>query len=78
MQEKSVCCRNVPYLAHMEQGPGPLNPEDLPPSLSAWVLGTQPTTIGAKKIDAYKKKVGRKQNIITFFLLEIGQKFKHV
>jgi hypothetical protein len=30
-----------------------------------------------KKIDAYKK-VGKKQNIITFFLLEIGQKFKQV
>ncbi len=35
-------------------------------------------TIGAKKIDVYKNKVGRKQNIITFFLLEIGLKFKQV
>ncbi len=39
MQEKSVCCRDVPYLARMEQGPGPLHPEHLPPSLSAWVVG---------------------------------------
>jgi hypothetical protein len=31
-------------LAHMEQGLGPLHPEHLPPSLSAWVLGTQPTS----------------------------------
>jgi hypothetical protein len=35
-------------------------------------------TIGAKKIDGYKKKVARKQNLITFFVLEIGQKFKQV
>jgi hypothetical protein len=41
MQEKSVCCRDVPCLAHMEQGPGPLHPEHLPASLSAWVQGTQ-------------------------------------
>ncbi len=34
-------------------------------------------TIGAKNFDA-KKKVGRKQNIKTFFLLEIGQLFKQV
>ncbi len=44
MQEKSVCCRDVPCLAHMEQEPGPLHPEHLPPSLSAWVLGTQSTS----------------------------------
>ncbi len=35
MQERSVCCRDVPCLAHMVQGPGPLHPEHLPPSLSA-------------------------------------------
>jgi hypothetical protein len=44
MQERSVCCRDVPCLAHMEQGPGPLHPEHLPPSLSAWVMGTQSTS----------------------------------
>jgi hypothetical protein len=44
MQEKSACCRDVPYLAHMEQGPGPLHPEHLPPSLSPWVMGTQSTS----------------------------------
>jgi hypothetical protein len=43
MQERSVCCRDVPCLAHMEQGPGPLHPQHLPPSLSAWVMGTQST-----------------------------------
>ncbi len=31
MQEKSVCCRDVPCLAHMEQGPGPLHLKHLPP-----------------------------------------------
>jgi hypothetical protein len=36
MQERSVCCRDVPCLAHMELGSGPLHPEHLPPSLSAW------------------------------------------
>ncbi len=41
MQEKSMYCRDVPCLAHMEHGPDPLRPEHLPPSLSAWVLGTQ-------------------------------------
>ncbi len=30
MQERSVCCRDVPYLAHIEQGPGPLHPEHPP------------------------------------------------
>jgi hypothetical protein len=27
----------------MEQGPGPLHPENLPPSLSAWVMRGQST-----------------------------------
>ncbi len=44
MQKRSVCCRDVPCLAYMEQRPGPLHPEHLPPSLSAWVLGTQSTS----------------------------------
>jgi hypothetical protein len=39
MQERSVCCRDVPCLAHMELGSGPLHPEHLPPSLSAWSNG---------------------------------------
>ncbi len=45
-QKRSVCCRDVPYLAHMEQGPGPstLSTHPPPPSLSAWVLGTQSTS----------------------------------
>jgi hypothetical protein len=51
MQERVVCCRDVPCLAHMEQGPDPLHPEHLPPSLSAWVLGTQSTTVVALNKD---------------------------
>ncbi len=39
MQERSVCCRDVPCLAHMELGSGPFHPEHLPPSLSAWGNG---------------------------------------
>jgi hypothetical protein len=31
-----VNSKDVPCLAHMEQGSGPLYPEHLPPSLSAW------------------------------------------
>ncbi len=33
---------------------------------------------GRKKNWRVKQKVGRKQNIINFFLLDIGQKFKQV
>ncbi len=36
VQERLVCGGDVPCLAHMEQGSGPLHPEQLPPSLSAW------------------------------------------
>jgi hypothetical protein len=35
VQERLVCGGDVPCLAHMEQGSGPLHPEHLPPSLSA-------------------------------------------
>jgi hypothetical protein len=35
MQERLVCCGDVPCVAHMEQGSGPLNSEHLPLSLSA-------------------------------------------
>jgi hypothetical protein len=38
MQEKSVCCRAIPCLAHMEQEPDPLHPGHPPPPLSAWPL----------------------------------------
>jgi hypothetical protein len=31
MQEESVCCRDVPCLAHMEQGPGPSTLNTCPP-----------------------------------------------
>jgi hypothetical protein len=34
-----VCGGDVPCLAHMEQGSGPLHPEHLPLSLSAWGSG---------------------------------------
>ncbi len=34
-----MCSGDVPCLAHMEQGSGPLHPEHLPPSLSAWSNG---------------------------------------
>jgi hypothetical protein len=45
MQERLVCCRDVPCLAHMEQGSGPLHPEHLPPPpyLSGG-MGTQSTS----------------------------------
>ncbi len=39
MQERSVCCRDVPCLSHMELGSGPLHSEHLPPFLSAWGNG---------------------------------------
>jgi hypothetical protein len=35
MKERPVCCGGVPCLDHMEEGPGPLHPENLPPLLSA-------------------------------------------
>jgi hypothetical protein len=38
MKEKSVCCKNVPCLAHMEQGPDPSTQGTRPPPLSAWLL----------------------------------------
>jgi hypothetical protein len=31
MQEESVCCRDVPCMAHMEQGPGPSTLNTYPP-----------------------------------------------
>jgi hypothetical protein len=39
MQERLVCCGDVPCLAHMEQGSGPLHSEHLHLSLSAWGNG---------------------------------------
>jgi hypothetical protein len=36
VQERLVSGGDVPCLAHMEQGSGPLHPEHLPPSLSTW------------------------------------------
>jgi hypothetical protein len=51
MQEKSMCCRDVPCLVHTEQGPDPLHPEHLPTSFSAWVLGTQSTSTVALNKD---------------------------
>ncbi len=39
VQERLVCSGDVPCLVHMEQGSGPLHPEHLPPSLSAWGNG---------------------------------------
>ena len=41
MQERLVCCGDVPCLAHMEQGSGPLHPEHLPPPYLPGVMGTQ-------------------------------------
>ncbi len=46
MQERLVCCRDVPCLAHMEQGPGPLHLEHLPP---AWVLKGFSLPVALKK-----------------------------
>ncbi len=34
-----MCSGDVPCLAHKERGSGPLHPEHLPPSLSAWGNG---------------------------------------
>ncbi len=31
MQGRSMCCRDVPCLAHIERGSSPLHPEHLPP-----------------------------------------------
>ncbi len=42
MQKRSVCCRDVPCLAHMDQGPGPSTLSTHPPSTR--VLGTQYTS----------------------------------
>jgi hypothetical protein len=39
VQERLVCCGDVPCLAHKEQGSGPLRSEHLPPSPSAWGNG---------------------------------------
>jgi hypothetical protein len=39
VQERLVCCWDVPCLAYMEQGSGPLHSEHLPPSPSAWGNG---------------------------------------
>jgi hypothetical protein len=45
MQKRSVCCRDVPCLAHTEQGPGPSSLSTHPPShLPGWVLGIQSTS----------------------------------
>jgi hypothetical protein len=40
MQGKSVCCRDVLCLAHLEQGPNPSTQGTHPPPLSAGPLGT--------------------------------------
>jgi hypothetical protein len=39
VQERLVCCGDVPCLAHMEQGSDPLHSEHLPSSLYAWGNG---------------------------------------
>jgi hypothetical protein len=39
VQERLVCSGDVPCLARVEQGSGPLHPEHIPPSLSAWGNG---------------------------------------
>jgi hypothetical protein len=39
VQERLVCSGDVPCLAHMERGSGPLHPEHLRPALSAWGNG---------------------------------------
>jgi hypothetical protein len=44
MQEKSMCCRDIPCLAHVEQEPDPLHPGHPPPLLSAWPLETYSTS----------------------------------
>ncbi len=44
MQERLVCGRDVPCLAHMEQGSGPLHPGHLPTPYLPGVMGTQSTS----------------------------------
>ncbi len=39
MQGKSVCCRYVLCLAHVEQGPNPLHPGHPPPSFICRATG---------------------------------------
>ncbi len=41
MQERSVCSRDVPCLAHMELGSVPLHPAPTPPPYLPGVMGTQ-------------------------------------
>jgi hypothetical protein len=65
-----MCCRDVPCLAHMEQGPDPLHPEHLPPSLSAWVLGTQSTSSSQQGKAAQPRTCGPRKvyvNIVLYF-----------
>jgi hypothetical protein len=61
------------YLGH----PLPFNLELVTLKISSFVMSLRILPYGRKKL-THIKKVGRKQNIITFFLLEIGQKFKQV
>jgi hypothetical protein len=51
VQERLVCSGDVPCLAHMEQGPGPLHPEHLPPSLSAWGNGDSVNWQPSRRMD---------------------------
>jgi hypothetical protein len=55
MQEKSVCCRNVPCLAHMEQGPGP-------PTLSTYPPPYLPDNWGLSLLVALNKDVPGKSS----------------
>ncbi len=44
MQERLVCCRDVPCLVHMEQGSGPLHLSTFPPPYLPEVMGTKSTS----------------------------------
>ncbi len=48
------------------------------PDIADTIFNVGAHLLGAQKKLTCIKKVGRKQNIITFFLLEIGQKLKKV
>ncbi len=51
VQERLVCCGDVPCLAHMEQGSGPLYSEHLPPFPSAWGNGDSVYWQSSRRMD---------------------------
>jgi hypothetical protein len=61
MQEKSMCCRDVPCLAHLEQGPDPLQPEPLPLPYQPGYWGLKSTVLVALNKDGTRQCSGHLQ-----------------